>query len=74
LTVGASTILTGRLRDYTNFSGPIDPYETPNFIFLGDNTTSAEGRTRISLIAVEVVEGDPPVGDELVYLPVVVDP
>ncbi|MCP4363005.1 MAG: hypothetical protein GY796_33790, partial [Chloroflexi bacterium] len=35
-------ILTGLLRNYTNHIGPIDPYETPRFIFFGDNTTSAQ--------------------------------
>ena len=36
-------LLTGSLRDYTSWdSGPLpDPYEIPNFIFFGDNTTSA---------------------------------
>jgi hypothetical protein len=73
LTVGSSTILSGRLRDYTNFSGPIDPYETPNFIFLGDNTTSAMGRTRLSFIAVTTADL-PPSEDHLVYLPAVLEP
>ena len=46
-------ILTGALRDYTSFVGAIDPYETPNFIFLGDDTTSAQGSFSLSQIAVE---------------------
>ncbi len=71
LTVGSSTILTGRLRDYTNFSGPIDPYETPNFIFLGDDTTSAMGRTRLSFVAVTTADTSPTPPDYLVYLPFV---
>ncbi len=33
--------MNGNLRDYTGFSGFFDPYETPNFIFFGDDTTSA---------------------------------
>jgi hypothetical protein len=70
LTVGASTILTGRLRDYSNFSGPIDPYETPNFIFLGDNTTSAEARIRLSFVSVTTAVSPPSV-EYLAYLPFV---
>ncbi len=38
---GATVILTGPLRNYTAFSGPINPYSTPNLLFLGDNTSSA---------------------------------
>lgn len=33
--------LSGPLRDYTAFQGFPDVYETPNFLFVGDNTTSA---------------------------------
>lgn len=43
LQVNGSTILTGPLRDYTAFSGFPNPYSTPNFIFFGDDTTSASG-------------------------------
>lgn len=39
---GKNQILTGTLKDYSDFSGSPDPYEYPNFLFLGDNTTSAE--------------------------------
>ncbi|MEG4009558.1 sodium:calcium exchanger, partial [Microcoleus sp. Pol11C1] len=52
LSDGSDIILTGPLRDYSGFSDPIDPYETPNFLFLGDGTTSAQGNinlTRVSL-------------------------
>jgi len=48
------SILTGPLRDYSNFTGPVDPYETPNVIFLGDNTTSAQAVTQLTYIAVTV--------------------
>ena len=43
LRANGSPILSGPVRDYTSFSGPINPYRTPNFIFFGDNTTSASG-------------------------------
>lgn len=41
LRANGTPILDGPLRDYTAFSGFLDPYETPDFIFLGDDTTSA---------------------------------
>jgi len=43
LFANGTQILTGALRDYTPFGGVmgVDPYEEPNVIFLGDNTTSA---------------------------------
>ncbi|MEG4836842.1 Ig-like domain-containing protein, partial [Microcoleus sp. B9-D4] len=52
LSNGSNLILEGPLRDYSGFSGLIDPYETPNFLFLGDDTTSAQANinlTRVSL-------------------------
>ena len=36
-------ILEGPIRDYQSFSGFPDPYETPNLLFFGDNTSSAQG-------------------------------
>jgi hypothetical protein len=44
--------LTGPLRDYSSFGLP---YTLPNFLFLGDNTTSGEAATRIAFISVDVV-------------------
>ena len=43
LFAGGTAILTGAVRDYTAFTGLIDPYETPNFLFFGDDTGSAQG-------------------------------
>lgn len=60
------TKLTGALRDYTPFVGTIDPYETPNFLFFGDDTTSARGKTQISYIATIVPE--PMVGASMMAL------
>lgn len=48
--------LTGTLRDYSAFVGLLDPYETPNFLFFGDDTTSARGKTEIAYIATIVPE------------------
>lgn len=39
-------VLSGAVRDYTAFEGFINPYRTPNFLFLGDDSTSAAGRFR----------------------------
>ena len=39
---GTTLIVTGPLRDYTPFIGANDVYKTPNFLFLGDDTSSAK--------------------------------
>ena len=49
-------ILTGPLRDYSKFDGFPDPYETPNFLFLGDDTTSAQARIQLSFVSVTGTE------------------
>ena len=46
------SILSGTLRDYSPFAGSIDPYETPNFLFFGDNTTRGESRVVLGSILV----------------------
>lgn len=46
------SVLTGPLRDYTAFTGSPDVYETPNFLFLGDDSTSARGVTQLSYVSV----------------------
>jgi hypothetical protein len=46
-------ILRGRLRDYTAFEGPVNPYRTPNFIFLGDDTGSAQAIVHLSYVALQ---------------------
>ncbi|HAZ47375.1 MAG TPA: hypothetical protein DCZ55_23695 [Cyanobacteria bacterium UBA11371] len=48
---GNNAILSGKVRDYTAFSGPIDPYETPNFIFFGDNTPSAQANINLGSVS-----------------------
>lgn len=45
-------LLTGPIRDYSAFDGFPDPYETPNFLFLGDNTTSAQARIRLQFVSI----------------------
>ena len=68
LLVGASTyelkangasLLSGSVRDYAAFVPPFpapDPYETPNYIFLGDDTTIARGNASIARVSVAVPE------------------
>ncbi len=45
----SSSILTGAVRDYQNEGAP---YNIPNFFFMGDNTTSANGSFRVSRVDV----------------------
>ncbi|MCI0552452.1 MAG: hypothetical protein L0287_15995 [Anaerolineae bacterium] len=56
LTANGASILTGPLRDYSNFEGFPDPYQTPNFLFIGDNTTSAQARIRLGYVSVTGTE------------------
>lgn len=53
---GGQQVLAGAVRDYTAFSGPINPYTTPNYLFFGDNTTSAAAVMRLALIEVAVAQ------------------
>lgn len=53
LTGGGGTLLTGTLKDYTaatGFAGDI--YRTPNFLFLGDDTTSASASVNLADVQV----------------------
>jgi hypothetical protein len=54
-------VLDGNVRDYTPFTGTIDPYETPNFLFIGDDTTSARGAYRLRRVQLAVGVAQPPV-------------
>jgi hypothetical protein len=53
LLADGARILGGPLRDYTAFVGNFDVYESPNLVFLGDDTTSANARVRVSRVALE---------------------
>ncbi len=44
-------ILSGPVRNYTAFTGFPDVYETPDFLFLGDDTTSAAADVTIQSVA-----------------------
>lgn len=49
LSAGGEEVLQGALRDYTPYGDY--PYTTPNFLFLGDNTTSAQADLRLLRVA-----------------------
>jgi len=57
VTPGAD-VLTGALRDYALVADPpfnVIPYGTPNYVFFGDNTSSASGRVDVSGITLAPV-------------------
>ncbi len=58
---GVAPVLSGRLRNYTNFMGSIDPYEVPSFLFFGDDTT--RGEAVFDIAVVEVGELSSPIDD-----------
>ncbi|MEO7913653.1 MAG: hypothetical protein ABIV47_28705 [Roseiflexaceae bacterium] len=62
-------ILSGKLRDYNGFSGFPDPYETPNLIFLGDDTSSASAKIGLAYVAVGPIASSAPSVDRKVYVP-----
>lgn len=51
LTANSQPVLTGPIRNYSAFDRFPDPYETPNFLFLGDDTTSAQARVRLRFLS-----------------------
>ena len=56
LSAGATQILTGTVRDYSAFNGLPDPYETADFLFFGDNTSSAQAKVEIAAASLIVNE------------------
>ena len=69
LSSGDKVILRGPLRDYSAFQAPIDPYETPSFLFFGDNTGTSSGRFWLSYVAVAAPSGAPSGSRQ--YLPLI---
>ena len=57
LVANGTTILSGPIRDYSAFNGFPDPYEQPNLIFIGDDTTSARATVTLGNIAVQTCPG-----------------
>jgi len=47
LRANGASILTGPVRNYTAFSGFPNPYSTPDFIFFGDDTSSASASVNV---------------------------
>jgi hypothetical protein len=62
-------ILSGTLRDYTAANGFPDPYETPNLIFLGDNTSSAKAKISLAYVAAGPIASIAPSLDRKLYVP-----
>lgn len=56
LSANGSTILSNQLRDYTSWNGSINPYSTANFLFFGDNTTSASANFNLGAISANINE------------------
>lgn len=56
LTANSQPVLSGPVRDYSRFEGFPDPYETPNFIFWGDDTTTADARVKLRFVSVTGTE------------------
>jgi hypothetical protein len=68
LTANSALVLSGLLRDYSAAPPPplpLNPYDTPNLIFLGDDTSSAKARIKL---AYAVVSNRLPFS---IYLPVI---
>jgi PEP-CTERM motif len=56
LLANGNPVVSGLLRDYSSFG---TPYNIPNFLFFGDNTTSARGSFRTSQITLGSVAPEP---------------
>ena len=52
LSANGTVILSGELRDYTAFSGSIDPYQTSNLLSFSDNTPSAQASFNLASVSV----------------------
>lgn len=52
LLANGSTLFGGLLRDYNPSGAFPDPYDNPSFLFLGDDTTSAESNVRLGEVRV----------------------
>lgn len=57
LSSGGEPILRGWPRDYGAFEGPVNPYRTPNLVFLGDDTGSARAKIKLAYAALETLAG-----------------
>jgi hypothetical protein len=67
LSANSKPILSGPIRDYSKFNGFPDPYETPNFLFFGDDTTSSQSRIKLRFVSVAGTEPDVPTATQAIY-------
>jgi hypothetical protein len=51
LFAGTTTLLSGSVRDYTAFAGL--PYTLPNYLFLGDNTSSGSANIQLGIVTLQ---------------------
>lgn len=56
---GGTLLLTGTLKDYLGNGGPAFPYAGSNFLFVGDDTTSARGSVGIAGVTVSLATPEP---------------
>ena len=68
LSGAGAPIVSGKLRDYTAFNGFPDPYETPNLIFLGDDTSSASAKIHLAYVEAGPIASSAPSLDRKVYV------
>ena len=62
LSQGGTPILTGALRDYSAYTGlGQDAYRTSNFLFFGDNSSSAKANFGVSYAAITTAVPEPEV-------------
>ena len=62
-------LLSGPVRDYSAFAGAPNPYTTPSFLFLGDDTSSAAARFRLGMVAITLLPAPAP-GPPALFVPV----
>ncbi|MDM8522482.1 hypothetical protein QUF80_03850 [Desulfococcaceae bacterium HSG8] len=55
-----SSVLKGRLRNYTTYEDPfyVTIYQTPDFLFFGDDTESAKAKVRLGSVTFRDSKGD----------------
>ena len=65
-----NTVLSGSLRNYSAFSGPGGPYGLNNFLFLGDNTSSASADLLLGPVSLQTNLSSVPEPASLLFLAV----
>jgi len=62
-----TTVLSGSLRNYSAFSGPVNPYALNNFLFFGDNTSSASADLILGPVSLQTSLASVPEPDSLLF-------